>query len=289
MAASILGDPSQQIFDDTVLPHPFGTAFRDLYRLMQKLNLQRAQREVYYTLPAYTNILVPSQAAINDMGDPVKLWERGTLSSASVSGVSDTTPIVVTVGAGHPFATNDEVVIDGVLGPTGRVNGKWFVTVGGNNLTLNGSIAAGTYSPGGTATKSSEDFSEMASRAELPQTDPTGQLNYWKWEEDVLWFRPSIEARQLLIEYESSGDAPTSGVIGIDDSLDYLAYRTAGLAGPMRGRTERGNQATVIAVGPSGRANGRAGLLHDLIAPMLQEKQKRAKRPLPFRPRRNPV
>lgn len=285
-AAELLGDPDRDLFDDNVLLPRYGTAYRDIFRLMDKWNLPSVRRVIFYNLSAYRNVLEPVTTGIADMGNPTKLWERGNLTTTTISAASDASPIVLTVADASPFSDNDDATVHGVVGPTGRINGKWFIDVTGNAVTLNGSLAAGTWSSGGTLTKSSDDFTEMNNPHRLSQQDPAQFLREWVWRDDVFWFRGSTEERQLKIEYESSGDPPVTGAIGIDDSLDFLAHRTAALAALSRGMEGRSKDLMFLAVGKTGQPDGSGGFLHDLMQPMVMEKQKRHRRPGAFRARR---
>lgn len=286
-AAALLGDPDQDVYTDAVLTPRFGTAYRDMYRLMDNWGLPKINRVGYFNLSAHNNVLTPTQAGISDLGAPIAIWERGSLTTASISAATDASPIVLTVDDSTGFSTNDGATVDGVSGPTGRINGKWYISVSGSSVTLNGSVAAGTYSSGGTLTRSDEDFVEMARVRRVPEEDPQQDLNFWEWRDDVFFFRPSTEQRQLRIEYESSGTAPSSGSIGIDDSKDFLAHRTAGLTAPSYGEPQQGQILTQLALGPSMQADGSGGFLRDLFLNDLQEKQNRQRRPQPFRRRRN--
>lgn len=285
-AAQLLGDPSREVFEDDILLNRLGTAWRDMYRLMNKWNLPSIKLVGHYNLAAYRNVLTPETAGIDNMGTPTQLWERGDLTTTTISAASDASPIVLTVADGSSFSDNDEAIVHGVVGPTGRINGKWFLSVSGNSITLNGSVAAGTWASGGTLTKSPNDFSAMTNLDRLSQQDPIQSLREWVWRDEVFWFRGATEERQLKIEYESSGTAPVAGDVGIDDARDFLAHRTAALAAGTRGFDGRAKDLMFLAVGKSGQCDGSGGLLFDLMKPMLMEKQKRRKRPGAFRPRR---
>lgn len=80
-AAGWLGDPAQSVYTNAVLHSPFfETAWGEFWSLMVNWDLQSVQREVLYTLPANTTSLVPATASISDMGEPSKVWERGSTS-----------------------------------------------------------------------------------------------------------------------------------------------------------------------------------------------------------------
>ena len=126
----------------------------------------------------------------------------------------------------------------------------------------------------------------MFSIGRLPEGSEGSDIVYWQWRDDTFWFRPATGTRQLKIEYESSGAAPSSGAIGIDDSLDFLAYQSAAYAAQSLGMKDRYIALKREAVGPTGQADGSGGLLRDLLVPMSKEKQKRTYQPGRFRARR---
>jgi len=287
-AADLLGDPDRDVFEQDLLLNPFETAFRDLYRIGRKFNLPRINRVAYYNLPAYTTSLAPETANISDFGQPIRVWERGSLTTTAISGATNATPIVLTVASGTGFADNYHCTVDGVAGPTGRINEDWYVTVSGTSVTLVGSVAAGVWASGGTLTYSADDFTSVRELARSREDETPGVAIYtWEWRDEVLRFPGATQQRQLKIEYESSGAAPITGTVGIDDSEDFLAYRTAALAALTRGMKSRGHELNQIACGRHERADGRDGLLHDLIAPELQQKSRVSKQPKRYRRRRN--
>jgi hypothetical protein len=69
-------------------------------------------------------------------------------SGLSVSGATNATPIVVTLGAGHGLVNGDRIHVSGITGNT-AANGEWTLNfTGANTAQLLGSKGNGTY--GGT-------------------------------------------------------------------------------------------------------------------------------------------
>jgi len=133
---------------------------------------------------------------------------------------------------------------------------------------------------------SAEPWAHMRSVDYLPDPTPRSVLGVWAYEGDTLLFVPSTSIRYLKINYIASGACPTSGPVGIDNSLSFLAVRTASY---LAGRNMQPGEADRLkreALGPAMEADGSGGLLRSLIYPMLREKQNRPKRPGRFRPRR---
>lgn len=72
--------------------------------------------------------------------------------SATISGATNASPIVITTSAAHNYATGDTVAVNGVGGNT-SANGLWTITVvSSTTYSLNGSTGSGAYTSGGTST-----------------------------------------------------------------------------------------------------------------------------------------
>jgi hypothetical protein len=66
----------------------------------------------------------------------------------TISGATNATPIVVTLGAGHGLKNGDRIAVSGITGNT-AANGEWtLASVGATQATLVGSAGNGAY--GGT-------------------------------------------------------------------------------------------------------------------------------------------
>jgi hypothetical protein len=87
-AAARLGDPDQGEFTNAGLHPFFRIAWSEMWDCMLNNGLQSVDRETTYTLPANTLTLTPATASISDMGEPTKLWERPSGSSANYSPMS---------------------------------------------------------------------------------------------------------------------------------------------------------------------------------------------------------
>lgn len=73
-------------------------------------------------------------------------------SSVAITGATAASPVEITTGAAHGFATGDRVYIEGVRGIY-EANGSWLITVTSpTTFTLTGSIGTGAYIAGGTQT-----------------------------------------------------------------------------------------------------------------------------------------
>lgn len=287
-AAALLGDTDMEQFTSAIQLPWFGFAYRELYDVFQRWRLPSAKRYAYALLPAYTSVLAPPTAGITDMGEPLELWERTGASSLAVTGASNATPIEITTATAHGLSTNSEVDITGVAGPIG-VNGNWFITVTApTKFTLNGSIAGGAYSSGGYVLSGMNNvWSRMQELDPLGDAVPDAYLKVYEWVNDRFGFYGATQPVELKIYYTSSGAAPTSGAIGIDNCRNFLALRTASLLADAYDQPTRAQSLKSESFGPSMTADGTGGALRNLVGPMLLERQNLVRRPGPFRPRRN--
>lgn len=288
-AAALVGDEAMEQFTSAVQLPWFGFAFRELYDICQRWRLPMGKREAYGLVPAYTNVIAPSQMGITDMGEPIALWERSGATALAITGATNATPIEITTSVAHGLSTNAEVDITGVVGAVGA-NGNWFITVtGATTFTLNGSIAGGVYSSGGSVLSSSQKWDPVTEVDSLPDTEPDATLRFWKWENDRLYFVGASQVTELKLSYTTSGAAPASGNIGVDNARNFLALRTASLLADNYDMLQRAKTLKEESFGPSMTPDGTGGALRNLVGPMLLEKQNTIKRPGTFRPRRNAV
>lgn len=237
LARSFLGDDDVAGGTDwsnaSLTPH-YQSAFGDMYRIMTNLQSPKMQAETFYNLPAFTITLDPASAGITDLGVTIGMEERGGLTTLAITGAAPGTNQLVIQTAAHGLSAGTIITVNGVVGITTDVNGIWAVGVpDATHLTLNGCTATGTYVSGGVVTISSEAFVPMGKvdRIDLLTATPAQQLGQYAIEGVFYRFRPVSTARQLRIIYELSGTAPTANptttLVPVDDSRDYLALQTA--------------------------------------------------------------
>lgn len=106
------------------------------------------------TLPVDNTSGPPAHLSIDHILDA---GANSPLSTGTITGATNATPIVLTVtlGSGSTFAVGDLVTVTGVLGNT-NANGTFFVSAasgGGTSVTLEGSASAAIYTSGGTIRK----------------------------------------------------------------------------------------------------------------------------------------
>ena len=119
---------------------------------------------------------------------------------------------------------------------------------------------------------SSEDYKDVIACGELPQTDSQDRLYQYKWRLDTFYFVAATQAIQLRLTYYGSGTAPTTGSVGIDNSMNFLSKRTAAIAGKTAGMIEVAGDLDVEARGRN--LDGSGGDLHRLLQPMVRARNK---------------
>lgn len=287
-----LGDETGQIFNFQLLEQPFQLSYRELARVLANLAIPRVLTEAYYDLPSNTSVLDPATAGITDFKEPERLEERSVQASVPVANVvAGAGYVTVTTSAAHPFNTGDLAVLWGVGGMRG-INGIFAVTVIDSlNFQANGVTVTGFYTSGGTASKGTEGFQPLTSRDHIEDLSLTNAstLGEYCWRTGRFWFIPNAGTRQLRIIYLSSASivVKLSDTTGFDDSLDFLALRTAAYAAGSRGAPQRAQALNVMALGPTLQADGSGGVLHDLVVASVRALQATPTRRPPFRQRIN--
>lgn len=288
-AAALLGDLAQEQFTNAVLLPWYSMAYREAYNLAMNWRLPVDTRDGYYFLPANTVSLTPAQASITDIGIPLDVWARPNVSTFTITGVTNATPIVVTTSAVHGLGVGSPVEIYGVAGVVG-INQQWRVNpLSTTTFSLIGSSAGGATASAGTVISGGEEavnpFIPVLLANELPQLPPAPTIVYWRWLNDQFRFTGASQDVELWIEYSSSGAPPQSGTIGWDNCQNFLQSRTASLIAPAYDMPQTGAIQTLVSLGQSGQPDGTGGALRGFMYPLLRQKQQLPKRPLPFRRR----
>ena len=291
---SLLGDdqisPQGEVFTNAVLQPHYSVAYRALYRTMAILGNPYIERDVFYTLPANTTFLDPATAGITDMGEPLFVEWRTGFTSVNITGATIGAGFVTITAPGHGAASGDQVVTGGIVGLVGT-DGIWGVTVlDPNTLTLNGCVATGTYTSGGTATRGGGQFFPMDARDRFDDLGANASGYEYTWIGDVFGFRVSAAPLELRITYSASGNPPTNTAttIGIDDSLDFLSTYAAGLAIASRGGRDLANELQIRAIGREKNEENPGGLLLSFLRNEVKRVQRippEQRRRQAFRPR----
>lgn len=293
---AIMGDveiPAGQIYTDALIQPHYQFSYSELFRALQSAQNPRIRKESYYNLPALTGYLNPATAFIFNMGEPEAVEARINVTSW---GVASFTPgnglatVVTTVP--HALISGNQAVLYGVAGVSDDANDQFTVTVINNTtVQLNGctAVAVGSIVVSAAALSfSSEQFKDLTpvSRFSWEDRVPVDRPRFYSWEGDVFRFEPSSGIVQLRITYSLSGDAPilVTQSVGIDDSLGFLSYRTAGLAALSRAMVQRAKEYENMAVGPYWISNAMpGGILQQLLLPGIRNQQR-----LPPSQRRSP-
>lgn len=300
LSRSRLGDDQVgggEVFTDPILYPHFAQALRELFRVMRSDQDPYVLREAFWILPVKTGALDPATAGITDLAELEFVQWRPLAAQVTISNVVVSGNSATVTATSHGFLDGIQVQIAGVMGfdNFNSPNDTWTISViDANTFSLNGCNATGTYTGGGVASTGTGQFQDMDRRDffDFPSFVPGSVLNpdaIYVWQGGILKFIPSNQDRQLRIIYRSSGQFSSdfASTVPIEDSLDYLAVRAAGLAAKAKGAAETGAELTNEAIGPKGQPDGSGGLLWQLVANQVRAMQAIPYRMPPFRARRN--
>lgn len=289
---SVLGDDrvaAGQVFTDSILQPKYQFAYSELFLALQNIQSQKLRRPAFYNVPANTGYLNPATAGIANMGELESIEERGGVTAWAISAVTPGSAICTLVNAASTLTTGQVAIVYGVSGITDDVNDQWVVQVGSSTQTiLNGCTATGTYTSGGVLSYSSEQFAALTPKTRIDMIDsaPGNTFGEYALETGIIRLRPCSTVRQLKITYWLSGNAPTTTTasVGIDNSLVFLQYRTAGLAAESKGMLTRAKLYNDRAIGPKYDSEGIiGGILGQMLDAGVRDLQR-----LPSSERRSP-
>ncbi len=281
-ARSTLGDdqiPGGEVFTNSLLAPHLAVSYAELFRALVNVQSALIQREAYWNVPINTGVVVPATMGIANMEIPLLVEERGSVTAWAVSNAVPGAGLVTITTAPNTLAAGDQPVIYGIQGLTDDINDVWACTPSSPTVfTANGATATGTYTSGGVVSISAEQFQEVFARDRLTvQAQAPGQsFGIYAWEFGKFRFPPCSVVRQIRVTYKLSGNAPTATTasVGIDDSLTFLNYRTAGLAARSKGMRDRAAAMTLTAVGPNWESGGFAGgILGQMLDAQVRELQ----------------
>lgn len=252
LVLSLLGDTQAAggtIFTSAFQAPHLNSAYQELFGKLDNIGGARVQREGYFLLPAYTGVLYPSVAGLSNFGGPVEIKERGTATAYAISAATPNATAgtcALTVAAlPASVVTGAQAEVYGVGGVSDDVNDEWTLTVNSTtSVVLNGCAATGTYTSGGNLVYSTEQWSDPLIPRDSTDFFPTtasSALGAFCWQRGVMRFPPATGARELRIRYQLSASVPVvaspvaTDSMGVDDSLNFLAYRTAQLCAASKG------------------------------------------------------
>jgi hypothetical protein len=130
---------------------------------------------------------------------------------------------------------------------------------------------------------SDDKFLDLNAVDRLTQRAATDRLLEFCWRNDTFYFLGATGIRELEVEYETSGDAPTTNVtIGVDGCLTFLANYAAGVTGARKGYDEIARRCMQLAVGPKYDLGTVGGELFRIIQPRVRSMQHTQIAPKPF-------
>lgn len=263
---TLLGDTQVSggsLYTNDFMVFALNQAYEEMFSRLSVMGADRIQREGYYLLPAYTGVFAPSTAGILNFRNPLEVWERGTATSYAVSNAQPSTPaagqLTLTVATlPASVITGTALEVYGVGGISDDVNDQYTVTVSSpTSIILNGCVAQGTYTSGGTVVYSTEQWvgplNAQQSTDEFPPNSPSpvapiGQtvLGMYAMQRGIFKFPACNVAREIKIEYELSSTLVTttpstsSDSMGVDDCYNFLTCRTAQYCARSKGNAQQG-------------------------------------------------
>lgn len=122
---------------------------------------------------------------------------------------------------------------------------------------------------------SQDKFIDLTQLDRLTQRAQTDRLLEFVWRDNTFWFVGATTTRELQIQYQSSGEAPSNvnTQIMVDGCSTFLSNYAAGVAGPRKGKDEIGRRCMSVAVGPKFDQGTAGGELFRLISPLVRERQ----------------
>jgi hypothetical protein len=262
---------AEHVYTDTRIIESIGIAWRELWDALILFGAGRPRTTFYHLLPAYTNILYPMNAGIVGFTDPLKVEEADVKLQFDITSVtSGPSPFIkITTSAAHNISAIINAV---VVAADDDANGEWFVTpLTETELVLNGSFWDGSYVSTGKEqlVVYSDNFSELNPVFQWTRKPIASTLGEYLWEMDRFRFQGATVDRLLSVYGDlSAPPAPTGedDILEVDNSHNFLAYRTASLLAAAQGRQDLFASYSAMAVGPSQRPDGSGGFLAGLTS-----------------------
>lgn len=133
----------------------------------------------------------------------------------------------------------------GINGVSEDVNSSWAITLTDTtHIVLNGCTASGTYTNGGQVVYAPLDWSDPLQpndTTDIFPITPVSELGMYSYSRGVIRFPSCATQRELKVVYNLSGSLPvvvnpvSTDSMGLDDSLNFLAHRTAQLCAAAKG------------------------------------------------------
>ena len=133
-------------------------------------------------------------------------------------------------------------------------------------------------------TGSQDEYRDLADVDRLSQRPATDRLLEFNYRNDTFYFNGSSNSIDLLMKYDSSGEAPTDddAQIIVDSSLTFLSNYAVGVAGGRKGYDEIAQRCLTLSVGPKYDLGTVGGELFRLIQSRVRSRQKVQIAPKPY-------
>lgn len=276
---------------------PMQSAYNWLFERMRTENDRRSRRTSFALINANINYINPLTIGIGNMGNPIDIWERGSVTSLPVTAVTvqaaatGIDPYVqLAVAHGGALVNGQSIETYLIQGLSDDVNDYWTITVPDNNhIRLMGATPSGAWTATtGLVLISTEQWPatpmarvwDLFTAGTLTRLTPGNQFCNWQWQTAVIRVPPVQASREIKINYNLSGKVPLDPTVslGIDDSLNVLAYRVAGIVGNAKGKS------TTLTAGWMTDSNI---LMDQFLQPVTKDLQRERLIVPPYRPRRN--
>lgn len=254
LVLQVIGDTSTAggaIYTSAYQAPLLNSAYQELVSRLSAASGDKVQREMYYVLPAYTGALAPVTFGASNFGFPEEIRERSITGQYAISAVTPASPSagLCTVATSQAMPALPQGQMLEVYNPGGiseDINSSWACTINSTtSIVLNGCTSTGTYTSGGQVVYSGVDWSDPLDPQDTTDSFPPNSvgsaLGMYSWQRSILRFPPCATQRELKIVFNLSGSLPvvsipvTTDSMGIDDSLNFLAYRTAQLCAASKG------------------------------------------------------
>ncbi len=276
---------------------PAQSAYNWLFERMRTYNDRRSRRTSFALVNPNINYISPKTIGISNMGNPIDIWERGTVLSYAITGAVITPPstgvdpfIRLAVAHAGALKSGQTVEVYLVQGISDDINDYWTISVPDNNhIDILGSTAQGVYTGAtGLVLSSTEAWPNLPMHRsyDLFQEGTANQLSIpgisfanWQWQTSVIRVPPCSAAREIKLNYNLSGTIPAdpNASLGIDDSLNVLAYKMAAIAGGSKTTQARRVEWDGLA----------ERLLKEFLQPVTKDLQRERLVAPRYRPRRN--
>lgn len=122
---------------------------------------------------------------------------------------------------------------------------------------------------------STDKFLELTQLDVLDQRPPVDRLLQFVWRNNTFYFIGATTVRELQLEYDTSGVAPTDSAttIMVDGCQTFLSNYAAGVAGGRKGEEDLAARCFALAVGPKFNMGTVGGELYRLLLPLVRERQ----------------